>query len=139
MDTEKFLKQICPKEIQDLENEWVFIWGLKSYDDLSPSEANLYTMNDLDITYNKKDNKYYIGIETIYLFEDGIEGLKRYINRLFNALTVWMKSKGFDTQNHSTLRKVSTNINDIGKEPYDTIEELYADFKFIVENFIKYN
>lgn len=137
MDTEKFLKQICPKEIQDLENEWVFIWGLKSYDDLSPSEANLYTMNDLEITYNKKDNKYYIGIETIYLFEDGIEGLKRYINRLFNVLTAWMKSKGFDTQNPSTLRKVSTNINDIGKEPYDTMEELYADFKFIVENFIK--
>jgi hypothetical protein len=137
MDTEKFLKQICPKEIQDLENEWVFIWGLKSYDDLSPSEANLYTMNDLEITYNKKDNKYYIGIETIYLFEDGIEGLKRYINRLFNALTAWMKSKGFDTQNPSTLRKVSANINDIGKEPYDTIEELYADFKFIVDDLFK--
>ena len=25
-----------------------FIWGIKSYDDLSDSDANLYTMNDIE-------------------------------------------------------------------------------------------
>lgn len=26
-----------------------FIWGIKSYDDMSSSDANMWTMNDIDI------------------------------------------------------------------------------------------
>ena len=42
-----------------------FIWGKKSYDDLSDLDANLYTLNDIDIVYNKKNNKYMLGVETV--------------------------------------------------------------------------
>ena len=29
----------------------------------------MYTMNDIDITYDKKKNKYILGIETAYMFK----------------------------------------------------------------------
>ena len=52
-----------------------FVWGIKSLDDTSDcEEANFTTMNDLEIIYNKKENKYLISVETIYLFTNGIEG-----------------------------------------------------------------
>ena len=38
-----------------IENEdYKFIWGIKSADDLTGHSCNLYTMNDIDITYDKK-------------------------------------------------------------------------------------
>lgn len=46
-----------------------FIWGVKSFDNLSGSDANLYTMNDIDIVYDKKNSEYMLGVETAYLFD----------------------------------------------------------------------
>ena len=51
---EKYLNWKYRNEYTDILNDYDFIWGVKSYDDLSESECNLYTMNDIDITYNKK-------------------------------------------------------------------------------------
>lgn len=31
-----------------------FVWGVKSWDDLTGQDVCMYTMNDIDITYNKK-------------------------------------------------------------------------------------
>ena len=45
-----------------------FIWGLKSCDDLCNCEANLHTMNDLDLIYLKNEDKYMLGVECIYVF-----------------------------------------------------------------------
>ena len=45
-----------------------FIWGLKSYDDLSSCDANLETMNDIDLIYLKDEKKYNLSVETAYLF-----------------------------------------------------------------------
>lgn len=35
------------------EGNMKFIWGVKSYDDLTTSNACLYTMNDIDLIYLK--------------------------------------------------------------------------------------
>ena len=40
-----------------------FIWGVKSWDDITSKDANLYTMNDLAIVYNRK----------YYIFSDCLE------------------------------------------------------------------
>ena len=73
-----------------------FIWGLLSYDDLSGAEeANIYTMNDFDILYDKATKKYIISVETIYSFFDGKQGeinyccLKKFQNifHIFSPIT----------------------------------------------------
>ena len=70
-----------PKHDGDLE----FVWGvLSSDDDLSGAkEVNLYTMNDLDIVYDKEHNQYLLDVETIYFFPNGIkDGIVYYKNLL---------------------------------------------------------
>lgn len=117
------------------ENTYEFIYGIKSYDDLSPgNEANLYTMNDLDIIYNKKTNKYTIGIETIYSFSNGRKGEQEYIKDLLNKFTEWMQSKGYDTNTYIPIHSAFTHKN-INSE-FDSIEELYAYFKMLVNGFV---
>jgi len=58
----------------DIDDTYEHIWGLKSYDDLSGAECSFNTMNDIDITFNKKDKYYSLGIETIYMFKNGSQG-----------------------------------------------------------------
>ena len=102
---------------------------------MSPgNEANLYTMNDLDIIYNKKTNKYAIGIETIYSFSNGRKGEQEYIKDLLNKFTEWMQSKGYDTNTYIPIYSAFTykNIN----SEFDSIEELYAYFKMLVNGFV---
>lgn len=68
---EKQLKKKYPN--WNYEN-WVgdlqFIWGVKSWDDLTGCDANMYTMNDIEIDYDHNKNKYFLSIETAYLFKD---------------------------------------------------------------------
>ncbi len=123
------------KDIKKYEDTYEFIYGIKSYDDLSPgNEANLYTMNDLDIIYNKKTNKYTIGIETIYSFSNGRKREQEYIKNLLNKFTEWMLSKGYNINKYISLYDVFTykNIN----SEFDSIEDLYAYFKMLVNGFI---
>ncbi len=68
----KHLQKLYPDYKEDEYNcgSLKFIWGIKSWDDLTGKDSNIYTMNDIDITYNRKEKKYYLGIETAYLFKD---------------------------------------------------------------------
>lgn len=52
-----------------------YIWGLKSYDDLTPGdEPNFFTMNDIDVWFDDYDKKYHLAFEELLQFErsDGI-------------------------------------------------------------------
>lgn len=122
------------KNTKKYEDTYEFIYGIKSYDDFSlENEANLYTMNDLDIVYNKKTKKYIIGIETIYSFSNGRKGEQEYIKDLLNKFTEWMQSKGFDTNTYIPIYSAfNKNIN----SEFDSIEELYAYFKMLVNGFV---
>ena len=66
-----------------------FIWGLKSYDDLSNCDANLETMNDIDLIYLKDEKKYILGVETAYMFNSK-EAEKEYFKVLLDKFTKWM-------------------------------------------------
>lgn len=125
-------------ETKEYEDAYEFIYGIKSWDDLSPgNEADLYTMNDLDIIYNKKTNKYTIGIETIYSFSNGRKGEQEYIKDLLNEFTKWMQLKGYKTDIYIPIYDAFTykNIN----SEFDNIEELYAYFKMLVNGFVSQN
>lgn len=129
---EKYTKEMdekygnCALENDDIK----FIWGVKSWDDLSRSEANLYTMNDIDITYDKKNGEYMLGIETAYAFKD-YASERNYLKRLLKDFEKYMDDKGlckFMTRS-LFMRNPYTNIT------ANSIEELYVDFKIFVDGF----
>ena len=115
-----------------------FIWGLKSYDDLSSCDANLETMNDIDLIYLKDEKKYILGVETVYMFNSK-EAEKEYFKVLLDKFTEWMKEQGYDT--NSTLNPYgdmyeifngSININ----THFNTIEDAYRTFKLLVNGYL---
>jgi len=123
------------KSNQEYEDTYEFIWGIKSSDDRSnSSEASLYTLNNIDITYNKKDKTYSVSIETAYEFRNGMVGEKLYIKNLFNKLTEWMISKGYDTTIEANIYDIFANGNNINTD-FESLEELYATFKCLVDGF----
>lgn len=64
---EKMVKKYGNYTLED--DDTKFIWGVKSWDDLSGADACFYTMNDIDIIYNKKTKEYMLGIETAYILK----------------------------------------------------------------------
>ena len=110
-----------------------FIWGVKSYDDITSVDANLYTMNDIDLIYFKDENKYSLGIETIYEFEKE-EYKLNYLRDCLDAFTVFMKENGYDTETKPFWIDVFTygwNMN----THFDSIEDCYATFKMLVNGY----
>ena len=92
-----------------------FIWGLKSLDDLCDCDANLYTMNDLALIYLKDEDKYVLGLETIYM--------------LYN-FTKFMENNEYDTTHEFSLYEDISILNH-----FDSIEDAYAAFKMYVNGF----
>lgn len=104
-----------------------FIWGIKSYDDMSSSDANMWTMNDIDIYYDRDTKQYSLGVETIYMFDD-TQAEYAYYNSLLESFTKYMKENGLDTErNYCTF----CSGLDLSLKA-DSIEELYARFKIAV-------
>lgn len=117
--------------------DMVYIWGIKSYDDLCNCDCGFYTMNDFDIYFLSDKNKYKIGIETVYQFTNGIDGEKEYILNIFNKFTEWMKSQGFKTDFEFGISDIFTyDLNNLNcRSEFNTIEDLYKTFKFFVRGF----
>lgn len=114
-----------------LENDEIkFVWGMKSYDDLSGSEANLYTMNDIDIVYDKENKKYMLGIETAYIFKDH-EAECNYLKTCLKAFTKYMDDNGMQTNKPFRLFMSSTCTS----MESESIEDLYINFKIFVDGF----
>ena len=122
----------------DCENESIkLIFGVKSYDDLCECDVNLYTMNNLEVIYDKQTKKYSISIDAIYQF-NSIEGQVRYLNGLLEKFTKYMTDNNFDKNYKISFYDIfygNININCIA----NSIEECYARFKFIVEGFDRMN
>jgi len=109
-----------------------FIWGVKSWDDLTNQDVELYTMNDIDIIYNTKTKRYSLGIETIYDFED-INKIIQYLEKLLNLFTDFMNTNSYNTKidfNLSCFNIISFN------QP--SIEDLYANFYIYVKGICAY-
>ena len=112
-----------------------FIWGIKSYDDLSGRPADLYTLNDFEIDYLTDTKKYIYSVETIYFFGDS-ELEINYLRGIFEELTKWMRKKGVQTDYHPSVNDIFGNVN---AEGFDDLEALYADFKLKCMGFAKMN
>lgn len=119
-------------------NDLEFIWGVKSYDDLTGGEPSIYSMNDIDVIYTIEEKKYLISVETIYSWnEDWLgEKEKAYYKRLLSLFTEWMISKGYDTNKEISMANILSYGYSMNTK-FDTIEEGYAYFKFYVEGFCK--
>ena len=112
-------------------DDTVFIWGIKSSDDLSGSPACMYTMNDIDLTYNEQHGYYELGIETIYHFSTH-EAEFRYYANLLNKFTEWMNENGHET----TGSALYYHPFDGNHAVFDTIPQAYAWFKLMVEHYL---
>ena len=107
------------KVYEDYVNDHEFIWGITMNSEAKT--ANLFSMNDIDIIYDKDQEKYFLGIETLYQF-DSLEKEQLYIKYLFNGMTDFMKKNDYDTE-------VKTSIGYSIATGFDNIEELYASFR----------
>ena len=118
----------------EYENEYVkFIWGVKSWDDITDSNANLYTMNDIDLIYNKDDNSYMLSLETIFGF-DTEEHKLNYLKECLNKFTKFMKENDYDTETKLSWIDVFScgwNMN----MHFDSIEDCYVMFKLLVNGY----
>lgn len=127
-------KKKYPDYIEDEYNygDLKFIWGIKSWDDLTGKDVNLYTMNDIDITYSRESKQYSLGIETAYMFKD-VSSECRYLKRLLNAFTKFMDDNGYHkNQNYFFFfSNCSTTLTS------DNIPELYTNFRIFVEGYCK--
>ena len=107
-----------------------FIWGVKSWDDLSGANACLYTMNDIDITYDKNEKVYMLGVETAYLFKTYGDECQ-YLKDCLNAFTKYMDDNGLNKNEPYRLWMG----NPCTSMEAETIEELYTNFKIFVDGF----
>lgn len=129
---EKYNKEMNKKyEDCALENDDIkFIWGIKSWDDLSGSKVNLYTMNDIDITYDKKKREYILSIETAYIFENHARECE-YLKNCLDAFTKYMNDNGLKKNEPYKLFMSDLCTSMVAK----SIEELYVNFQIFVDGF----
>lgn len=110
-----------------------FIWGVKSWDDLSGSDACLYTMNDVELDYLKDENKYLLSIETIFEFEKE-EYKLNYLKRCLDSFTKFMVENGYNTE----VKPHWWNVFGDGMNThFDSIEECYVMFRMLVNSYCK--
>ena len=117
----------CTLETDDIK----FIWGIKSFDDLSSSNACLYTMNDIDLTYDKQKREYMLGIETAYMF-DSYDDECKYLSDCLKAFTKYMDDNGLNKNEPFRLFMNNPCTNMVA----NSIEELYINFKIFVNGYL---
>lgn len=115
-------------------DDWKFIWGIKSWDDLSGRDANMYTMNDIDITYDKQKKEYMLGVETAYIFETYASACD-YFRSCLNAFSKYMDDAGLKKNKPCNLSMSDPCTIMVA----DSIEDLYTNFKIFVDGFCNQN
>ena len=106
-----------------------FVYGVKSYDDLTNQNCSFYTMNDFDIYYDRETKLYSLGIETAYGFESHRKrGECDYLKKLLEIFTKYMDENKLYKNFDLCLFCMQPEITNKG----GSIEELYANFKLFV-------
>ena len=119
----------------DCENESIkLIFATLSGDEMVRRYgATLYTMNDLDVIYDKQSKTYGASVEAIYQWDDK-SGIVRYLQSLLNQFTKYMTDNNLDTSYKISFYDIFYGKIAMVCEA-DTIEELYAKFKFMVDGY----
>ena len=107
--------------------QWTFVWGVVSPDELLFDTANLYTLNDMDVCYNGDTGKYHLSVETAYRFSGYKEQVK-YYEELLKKFTEYMKENEYPTK----LPQRERTIVPICQLNADSIPELYVMFNIFV-------
>ena len=108
-----------------------FIWAVKSWDDLTGKDANINTMNDIEINYDRDTDEYVLSIETIYTFQNGQIGEAEYLDKLLSDFTKFMIQNDYNVDEPYDF--YSANIIDTWRA--DSIPELYTQFRVFVEGY----
>ena len=109
-----------------------YIWGIKSYDDLTLSEPNFYTLNDLDIYYNRDNKLYMLDLETIYSFETVADRIN-YLNRLLDTFREYMVTNSLFDSNYDPFFLYVYNYGKMFEA--ESLTELYYKFKIFVTGY----
>ena len=109
-----------------------YIWGIKSYDDLTLSEPNFYTLNDLDIYYNRDNKLYMLDLETIYSFETVADRIN-YLNRLLDTFREYMSTNKLFESNYDPFFLYVYNYGKMFEA--ESLTELYYKFKIFVTGY----
>ena len=109
-----------------------YIWGIKSHDDLSANKANFYTLNDLDIYFNRDNRLYMLGLETIYSFETVADRIN-YLNRLLDTFKDYMGSNSLFDSNYDPFFLYLYNYGKMIEA--ESLTELYYKFKIFVTGY----
>jgi hypothetical protein len=98
---------------------------------LIPCTPSFYSLNDLDICYNRDTKKFLLGLETIYNFETSDEEL-RYLEGLLLHFTRYMRESKRKIRNENfSLHPYSTGELFVA----DSIEQLYFNFRLFVRGY----
>ena len=129
----KKYKRIYPDYIDDEYNNGSlkFIWGITSWDDLTGKDASLFTMNDIDIIYDRDTKLYNLSIETIYMFEGNKDEEEcKYLRHLLDKFSKYM-------DNSKLSKNCKTYLAMYDCFSAKSIEELYFKFRVFVEGYCK--
>ncbi|WP_440110140.1 hypothetical protein [Paenibacillus sp. QZ-Y1] len=106
------------------------IWGIKSGIDFTGNKAHFYSMNDIDITYDRKNKLYSLGVETAIGFENKNEECE-YLRELLGYFTEFMTENNHSMDYDKVFFCSSPSI----LSSADSVEELYINFKIYVEGY----
>jgi len=116
----------------------IFIWGMKSYDDLSPYEtANIFTANDIEILFDGE--QYTLDVEEIYAFDNEDDRLQ-YFRTLADEFREYVISIGYTEEETDNLRTClvfsaycpTTAFANITPLKAYTLLDLYKKFRLFV-------
>lgn len=140
------MKEMAKVESEDTYEGMEFIWGIKSYDDLSSMECNINTMNDIELIRISDEldshfGKYFLSIETIYDFqgEDILEKRKHaveYLEILLAEFEKYCTEHDIDTHYVPHIFFIfNNNMGGVSDYYFDSIEEAFAVFKMFVKGY----
>ena len=109
-----------------------YIWGIKSYDDLTLSEPNFYTLNDLDIYFIRDNKLYMLGLETIHSFDNNEDRIN-YLNRLLDAFRDYMVINNLFDSNYDPFFLYVYNDGKMFEA--ESLTKLYYKFKIFVTGY----
>lgn len=126
----EFERDCCHKE-----GSIKHVWGVTSQ---GSEDSDLWSTNDIEITYDSKTGLYYLGIETIYSWDyiddDGRRKEKAYVLFLYKKLRAWMLKNHYSIGCRSSLLEVFGLGNPMF-DGFKSIPELFAYFRILVTGF----
>ncbi|PIH59089.1 hypothetical protein [Paenibacillus sp. LK1] len=105
------------------------IWGVKSSIDNRFKEANMYTLNDIEVIYDRKNKLYFLHMQTQHCESSNEE--RGYLQSLLLSFEDYMDDNGFNTNYQKRFLYSLPNVNSYA----ESIEELYINFKMYVKGY----